>query len=317
MYSFGEKVDMNQEIELMDYLEVLWRYRFWIIGTTLLCALLVCGISFLLPPVYEVSTVIEPGRYGSDALESGEGRPTGRIYYLDTPGNLRAKITQRSYDYRIREKIKLPPKKKLKWKVSLEENSYAVKIALETPKPHQGLIALNELITAISQECSQTQQAFRNTLAQEVQRTEGELKILHVRQKELEAESKRIQANTQRLIQERDTLLTNPKGDPTAMVLFTTTLQQNISYYNQILDQLSQVKSDIDKKKTEIVKLKLRQDFIIPLRIIQEPQVSPRPVKPKKVLNTAIAGILGLLISIFGAFFAQYVRSYPEKRTRL
>jgi len=310
---------MNQEIELMDYLEVLWRYRFWIIGTTLLCALLAFGISFLLPPVYEVSAVIEPGRYGSDALETGEDRPTGRIYYLDTPGNLKAKITQKSYDHRIREKIKLPPKKKLKWKVFLEEDSYAVKIALENPKPQQGLSVLNELITALSQECSQVQMAFKNTVAQEIQRTKGELKILHVRQKELEAESKRIQANTQKLIQERDTLLTNPKekGDPTAMVLFTTTLQQNISYYNQILDQLSQVKRDIDSKQADIVKLKLRQDFIIPLNIIQEPRISPEPVKPRKILNTGIAGILGLFISIFGAFFAQYVSSYPEKKTRL
>jgi LPS O-antigen subunit length determinant protein (WzzB/FepE family) len=299
----------QHEIELMDYLKVLWRYKLWIMGVTLFSAFLAYGVSWLLPPVYEVSTVIEPGRYGTDTFETGENRPGGYIYYIDTPQNLEAKITQNSYDHRIREKIKLSPNEKLKWKVSLEKDSYAVKTTLETTKPHQGLIALNELITAISREYSQAQEVFKNTLAQEVKRATEELKILEIRRKELEAESKRIQANTQRLIHQRDTLVANPnrKADPIALLLLTNTLQQNINYYNQILDQVTGVKKDIDNNRSEIIKLKLRQDFIIPIRIIQEPRVSPEPIKPKKILNGAIAGILGLVMSVFGAFFSQYV----------
>lgn len=307
----------EDEIELMDYLRVLWRYRFWILGVTLLSGILTFGLSLALPPVYEVSTVIEPGRYGCDTFESGEERPRGEIYYSDIPQNLKTKISQGAYDHRIRENVKLSLDKKLKWKIFFEKDSYIVRAVLETTKPNQGLAALNELIIALSQEYSQTQQTFKDTLAQEIQRTQNQLEILNARQKELEAETKRIKNNTQRLIKERDTLVANPtgKGDPTAMVLLTTTLQQNIMYYNQILDQLTNIKKDIDNKQSEIVRLKLRQDFISPIKIIQEPQIGPKPIKPKKVLNAAIAGILGLFMSVFGAFFAQYITSYRERES--
>ncbi|MFX0196257.1 MAG: GNVR domain-containing protein, partial [Candidatus Hodarchaeota archaeon] len=58
---------------------------------------------------------------------------------------------------------------------------------------------------------------------------------------------------------------------------------------------------------------KERKNFAKPIEIIQEPTVSYKPVKPKKLLNTAIAGILGLFISVFASFFVEYTAANKEK----
>ena len=129
------------------------------------------------------------------------------------------------------------------------------------------------------------------------------------------------------------------RNDPLALVLFTTSLQQNIAYSNQLASQVSEVKRTIEEKEFSIKKTGIeasrvkedtllrikklesdipqirasikvfeeRKTFAKPIEIIQAPTVSYKPTKPKKLLNTIIAGIAGLIISVFGAFLIQYI----------
>ena len=44
------------------------------------------------------------------------------------------------------------------------------------------------------------------------------------------------------------------------------------------------------------------------------PAVEPkRPVAPKKKLNIAIAGVLGLMVGVFGAFVVEYFEGWGEE----
>jgi LPS O-antigen subunit length determinant protein (WzzB/FepE family) len=52
------RAEYEDEVELIDYLRVLWKYRFWIIGATILSAFSALAISFILPPIWEVSMVV-------------------------------------------------------------------------------------------------------------------------------------------------------------------------------------------------------------------------------------------------------------------
>jgi len=45
--------EYDDEVELIDYLRVLWKYRFCIVGVTILSALSALAISFILPHVWE------------------------------------------------------------------------------------------------------------------------------------------------------------------------------------------------------------------------------------------------------------------------
>jgi succinoglycan biosynthesis transport protein ExoP len=51
------------------------------------------------------------------------------------------------------------------------------------------------------------------------------------------------------------------------------------------------------------------EDMIVMLSTATIPQ---NPVKPNKKLNVAIAGVLGLMVAIFGVFLAEYLKNDEE-----
>ena len=51
----------EDEIRLIDYLRVIWKWKWLILGGTLVCALLASVISLNMPKFYRVTLAVEPG----------------------------------------------------------------------------------------------------------------------------------------------------------------------------------------------------------------------------------------------------------------
>jgi len=49
---------MDQEIDLREYIAILLRYRYWIIGLAVVAAVVAAGVSLLLPPTYEATALV-------------------------------------------------------------------------------------------------------------------------------------------------------------------------------------------------------------------------------------------------------------------
>lgn len=101
---------------------------------------------------------------------------------------------------------------------------------------------------------------------------------------------------------------------------------------NQLEAQIKDLQAELTEKQTEQNRLQnevqLRQkavDLLVAKRleaqiirstnlseaniVTASPAVIPEsPVKPKKMLNIAIAGVLGLMLSVFGVFFVEYMK---------
>ncbi len=209
-------------------------------------------------------------------------------------------------------------------------------------------------------------------LEEESRKLKAEIALLKQREQELSREEESVRNNTELLMAKRNSLIEGgqARNDPLALVLYTTSLQQNIAYFNQLVNQLSDVRRTIEDKFASVKKLEIererikensalsikkinseikknqverirvkedavlrikklesdiqkieasikafeeRKNFAKPIEIIQEPTVSYKPVKPKKLLNGAIAGILGLIISVFWAFSKEYIAGKKEK----
>lgn len=386
--SIGKDVKYADEVELIDYLRVLWKYRFWIIGVTIFSALVALAISFLLPPIWEVSVVVEPGRFGSDVFgHDATNRPTGKIYPVDSAENVKAKILQGSYDTQVRTLSGWPFNKKLKWEVdvrtdapgTVQTSASAVRVHLEVKDKELGLRALRVLINSLEKEFAERLEPFlrgeieqniirrkediikgkrdiENVLSErdanlakyrdELRKLKNEIALLKQRESELSQEEGNVRKNTGLLLSKRDSLIEGEqsKTDPLALVLYTTSLQQNIAYSNQLATQLNDVKRMIEEresnsKKVEIEMVRVKEDasirikkleadiqkilatigeyeerrkFAKSIEVIQQPTVSYRPVKPKKLLNMSIVGILTLVISVFGAFLIEYISGKKE-----
>jgi len=84
--------------------------------------------------------------------------------------------------------------------------------------------------------------------------------------------------------------------------------------------KIEDLKSDIrnletDKKYKleEIENLKFKKNNIQNIQIIKPPKAGPSPIKPKTRLNVMLAGVVGLFLTVFLAFFVEYISKYKSR----
>ncbi len=87
----------EDEIELIDLLRVIWKWKYLIIGGTLVCAIAAMVISSIMPKIYRIETVIRPG-----ILSFGED---GKSIYIDTPDNIKALIETGAFEKKILDNL--------------------------------------------------------------------------------------------------------------------------------------------------------------------------------------------------------------------
>ena len=92
----------ESEIELIDLLNVIWKRKWLIILPTALFALAAGIISFLIPPKWEVDTIIHPGKF---FVETEQGQFEKVL--LTEPRQIARQINQNSFDSLIASELNL------------------------------------------------------------------------------------------------------------------------------------------------------------------------------------------------------------------
>jgi LPS O-antigen subunit length determinant protein (WzzB/FepE family) len=409
----------EDEINLIDYLRVLWKWKWLIVAGTLICAVVAAVTSLQMPKIYEVSTVIEPGIAGV--------KDDGGFMYIDSVANISGKINGDVYNKRIQRALNLDPLKTgVKFKSANVKKANMVNITSQWQDGDTdlGMKVVRQMICLLSDdyreiieqrkgdydkqilmkqnEISKIKTQRKNIDKQilmkqnemsriktqrkdidkqidlklnsigktrnEIKLQQANLKDIGQRREELLEEIKGVKENTEKIIQQRDFLLKgkNP-GKDISLLLYSTTIQQNVAYFNQLSTQIYDLRTrekkietgidklskDIDDIKTaierlnlhkteglqakiydiknEIGKLKLhkteglqnkindvnaqinslnlKKGLISNIKIIQEPEVSLYPVKPKKKQIVLLSVVVGLFFMIFLAFFIEYIKN--------
>jgi LPS O-antigen subunit length determinant protein (WzzB/FepE family) len=303
---------MEQEdtIELIDLLRVLWKWKWFIIIFALACAIAAGIITFSMAKVYEVSMIIEPG-----VIDIG---PNGNFIYLDSSSNVESKIDSQAYNRRIFDKLHADPKKvNRRFRTTLPKNSNALKVSLEAGDPNKGIQALSILFHELVKEYKHYIDSRKSELDQGIAMNRRQLDVGAAEKKYLEKEIAIVKANTDRIIAERDMLLKKRDSNPDnlSLLIYTNIIQQNMIHYNDLNQRLSELMTEIEKTRSEADMLQIKKESIENIRLIQEPESSIYPIKPKKKLNIALAFVVGLFVSVFVAFFMDYLqkaKSYPS-----
>jgi len=129
------------EIELMDILLTLWKWRYLIIAGTIAVAFIAAVYSFLSPKVYTIQTVMQPGILSI--------REDGKKTYIDSPNNIKAIIEAGTYDSEILKSIEvshgnnLP--KSFGLKVTIPKNSNTLSVSYESSDVPLGLSVVHNL----------------------------------------------------------------------------------------------------------------------------------------------------------------------------
>jgi len=368
-------MEKDNTLELIDYLRVIWKWKLFILIVPIFCMTGAGVISYMLPKIYNISMALEDGVIVKDS--------NNEFIYLGSLDNIAQKISGGAYNSKIIKKLNIDSlKTNLSFKVKRREKLRFIKIVSEweSDKIELGLRVLNELYRNIFIEYESSIKKIRENYNNQILQMENKIKginsqkekidnnillkqneirefknqiefliaskkILIEREKELVDELKNVKINTEEIIRQRDSLLRSKNGeDNISRLLYCTTVQQNMAYFNRLMSQLQNLKMKkekvpteietlkikIDDKNTEIEnlrfeetkglknkiddvklqmdRLELKKDLIKGIKLIQRPEVSLRPVKPKIKLNVLISGVIGLIGSLFLAFFMEYLR---------
>jgi len=296
-------MEEDDTIELIDLLRVVWKWRWFIIILTIACAITAGVISLKMPKIYEVSMVIEP-----DVINVDEN---GKPIFLDSPSNIKAKIDSQVYNSKIYKRLNADPEKlNLKFKAVQTKNSNILKIRLEVEDVNKGIQSLRALFHELLEEYQHYIDSKTSELDQEIALNNGKLDVSAGEKNYLKQERTTVKANTDIIIEERNMLIKkmNNNTDKLSLLIYTNIVQQNMTHYNELNKQLSALMNAIETMKYNIETLKIKKESIESIRLIQPPQYSIYPIKPKKKLNVILAFVIGLFVSIFLAFFIEYLQ---------
>ena len=331
--------DYEDEIELMDYLNVLWKRKWLIILPTLFCVIAAGIISFLLPPKWEVDAIIQPSKF----LVQTQGGQFEEVVVSD-PKQIAGQINQASYNHLIAAELNLDLANFPKLRAENLRDTKLVHISLKEHDIQKAKKILTSLFNHLKRELDtkvdieikgidseiKSKEIEKNRIEEEIKTLKNKLKIVSQRKKEIEDEMSNVRERIKLLEKEQFSTLKKHKkseSETLGMLLYSNEIQQSLRYLNTLNELISNKKieeenlnleiDNRDKKikqlENTIDNLKEQKGRIDYTKLIKEPTSSLHPVSPRKILNVLIAGILGLMIFTILAFFFEYIAKHQAK----
>ncbi len=150
-YRHYDPEQLEDEIELIDLLRVVWKWKYLAIGGTMLCVVLAALVSVLLPETYRIDMLIDSG------LVAGKVR--GQPVYLVESKELKAVIASGKLNHKILEMIQgnnnsTDSSGNISFKAQVLGGTNVLKVSNNAKNPDLGLKALLNLHELLQQEYS-------------------------------------------------------------------------------------------------------------------------------------------------------------------
>ena len=323
----------EKEIELLDYLNVLWKRKWLIIIPAFLCVVATGVISFLLPLVWEVDAVIQL----STSLVQAEGEQYKEVVFIN-PRQIANQINQESYNHLIAIELNLNTEEFPRLK---GENigSKSVRISTKENDVEKAKLILLSLFNYLKRELDnaadneiqridsqvESKEAEKLRIKEESKAYENKLNIIKQRKKEIEKEMSDVRKRIEELEKEQRSRLNKEnksESENIAMLLYSNEILQRLRDLNTLKELLSNKKIEEEDRNLEIrnkeeemnhveaaiVYWNKSKERVAYAQLIKEPTSSLYPVSPKKKLNILIAGILSLMIFLTLSFFLEYIK---------
>jgi uncharacterized protein involved in exopolysaccharide biosynthesis len=326
------KDKFDDEIELIDYLRVMWKWKYLIMVGTAVCALAAAVISISMPKVYSVETILQPAVAGIS--ENGEK------IYIDSPSKMKEFIEGGSLESEIIQQLQKSNTRKppipLQFSINIPANTELLKISYETKTVDVGISILNELIKSLSKEIIDKINYLKTKYDKQIQEKKSEISLsqneLHYtkikidnikkRLAELDTDIQKVEINTEIMTNHRDKYIKNMSDKDILLgYLHINTIQQNLNIRtvinNQIFDytsELGEAKSDlkriqieVDTLSKEIEDLKQKKNEIQNVKLLQPPERSLNALRPRTKLNVMLATVTGFFGMLFLVFVLEYL----------
>ena len=294
----------EDEIDLIDYLKVIWKRKIGVIIITIIAVLGTSLISlFVLPKIYQSSILIKIGEINGKNIEEISDiaialKQESILSEIAKALNWDIENSKNKID-NLRNNIKLEKQP--------EED--LIKISAQSTSPeesYQIISTLNNILLSSHQEKLKQAEGLINTEIENLK--EQKQKI----EKNLEAAKQSLEQikNDISFYEQEINKRTGTESEAQGLIaqsyinLLAEAKKQKEDKEFQILS-LEQEKLNLDKT---IQQKEYEKKYGMKMsEVVVSPEIPDKPFKPNVLLNTIIAGILGLFIGIFWAFGAEYV----------
>ena len=281
---------IQEQIELIDYLRVIGKKKWLIGGGVLLCAGGALAISLLIPKVYQTSLQLQIGKVWGKSVED--------------PYRVSEIINSEPFIEKIREKLKIH---ETAYEMKEKKIVFARTIEARANGPETYPILLD--ITARGPSPEQVIR-IADTVAEFIVQDHDErfnelINKYYLYENELQNQVKAIRKD----ISELDTLLTHNREklnvEAPAVILLQAHLEQKQTQLLQFIRELRDVRlNNTSRVYTENS------------RVILPPVPPEEHVIPRTIPFVTGAGITGLIIFIFLAFFLEYIERVRLRERR-
>jgi len=187
--------EYENKIELMNYLNVLWKRKWLIIIATFLLISAAAVVSFLMPPEWEVDAIIEPSKYYYRNIDGiwKEMQFIKSSWIINT-------INRGVYNERIAAELELNLKDLPKLNVEKLEGTYLIRIYIEEKDVEKAKLIMHSLLNKLKENFDQSADRRIKRFDSQVKSKETEKLIL---EKKIKANKNKISVIKKRRARKR------------------------------------------------------------------------------------------------------------------
>lgn len=298
---------MEETIELRELIETIWKGKWIIAGLTAFFMLIVGIISwFVLPEKFESEATVQIASEVQDAgimssYVSAEFTPTIFSQRIKNAALIKEAFAEEG----IKEEVSL---KNLSASINDNANLVELKFTSESAEEAQKFLTLfiDKTKERMNASVKNTLDMLEQTYASEAEQLSSEIETLTSEYNQLVTTNQlpeilimQTLVNSQVIMDisdEQKQALTKVNGTlHNELMQLQAQIDSKSSEYRNVLDKYQSVKTGMDSFKPD--------PFV---RVIIEPTLAENPSAPSKLLNVAIAMVIGLMAGVGVVFFRQY-----------
>jgi uncharacterized protein involved in exopolysaccharide biosynthesis len=280
------QLERDEEINLMQYLEVIWRRKWLIIVPTIVVSILAGIISFLLKPVWQVDAIIQPSKF---LIQTEQGQ-FQEVYVVD-PKQVAGQVNQSSYNNFLASELNIDFNKFPDIKAENLRDTKLVRIWVRESDIEKGIKILNSLFrhlkgdfdkkidveikgidtaiatneNAIKQNEFVIKDRWNEIKLLNIQKTKtkdgisadtNKLKISEDRFQNITEEIKSVKKRIDEIEEQLKKALEEKRqgSDAVGLLLYSNEVQNNLRYYNTLEEKLS-----VEKITQESLRLSVKE----------------------------------------------------------
>lgn len=264
---------MDDEIDLRDIFRILWKRRLLIIGVFAIAVLMAGVISFTMPSVYRVSSIVAMGNFEDPVYTT---QASAKSIMLSD--QFLQEVFQQLPNTTISEFKRFKGTVKVE---SVKDSDRLIEISIETPDRQEGKEAVEKMVLRYSNISADSFNRYKKALSDQLASNQERLNTMNL---EINLTRNALQ-NMQ-----------NTSG--------SSAVEGEISF-SRALDRLSSMEGQRSALIDRGLDLQKQLELLRHLEVISPAREPVSPIGPRRVLMVAIAGMLGLMVGIFVALILE------------